>query len=115
MYVASFPGRYTLGGNDRWKNVGEDRMPVLSPHALAIDLAVFAVLVTVLGALAWLLGARLRGQRVLVRCSWGHQFTTKWIPFGSFNAIRLGMVRFQYCPVGEHWAFITPVRGGGRA
>jgi len=25
------------------------------------------------------------------------------------GAVRLGLVRFQYCPVGDHWALVTPV------
>jgi hypothetical protein len=47
--------------------------------------------------------------RVAVRCRDGHVFTTVWIPLASFKAIRLGPLRFQYCPVGEHWTFVTPV------
>jgi hypothetical protein len=33
-----------------------------------------------------------------------------WVPGGSFKAIRLGFIRFQHCPVGNHWALVTPVR-----
>ena len=44
-----------------------------------------------------------------VRCSAGHLFTTIWIPLVSFKAIRLGWLRFQYCPVGHHWANVTPL------
>jgi hypothetical protein len=42
-----------------------------------------------------------------VRCSAGHLFTTIWIPLGSLKAVRLGSVRWQYCPVGHHWATVT--------
>jgi len=42
-----------------------------------------------------------------VRCSAGHFFTTIWIPFGSLKAVRLGWKRYQYCPVGHHWAAVT--------
>jgi hypothetical protein len=47
-----------------------------------------------------------------VRCRSGHLFTTIWVPFGSFKALRLGRFRFQRCPVGEHWGFVTRVADG---
>jgi hypothetical protein len=47
---------------------------------------------------------------VIVRCRDGHLFTTLWIPGASFKAIRLGLVRLQYCPVGRHLTFVVPVR-----
>jgi hypothetical protein len=51
------------------------------------------------------------GGEVVVRCLDGHLFTTIWIPGGSFKAIiRLGWRRFQWCPVGEHWTWVAPVR-----
>jgi len=46
---------------------------------------------------------------VIVRCRSGHLFTTLWIPFGSLKAVRLGPLRFQYCPVGRHWTLVTRV------
>lgn len=45
-----------------------------------------------------------------VRCRDGHLFTTFWLPGASVKAIRLGWWRFQWCPVGRHWALVTPVR-----
>ena len=45
----------------------------------------------------------------VVRCRDGHVFTTLWIPGASFKAVRLGWWRFQRCPVGHHWALVTPV------
>jgi hypothetical protein len=42
-----------------------------------------------------------------VRCSAGHLFTTIWVPLGSLKAVRLGWTRYQYCPVGHHWAAVT--------
>lgn len=33
-------------------------------------------------------------------------FTTIWIPWVSFKAIRLGSRRFQHCPVGHHWSVV---------
>jgi hypothetical protein len=42
-----------------------------------------------------------------VRCSAGHLFTTIWIPLGSLKAVRLGGTRYEYCPVGHHWATVT--------
>jgi len=57
---------------------------------------------------------RLRGYRVganvIVRCRDGHLFTTIWIPGVSLKAVRLGLWRFQRCPVGKHWSIVTPVR-----
>jgi hypothetical protein len=48
-------------------------------------------------------------QPVVVRCQGGHLFTTVWVPGASFKAFRLGAFRFQRCPVGDHWAFVTRV------
>jgi hypothetical protein len=47
------------------------------------------------------------GHDVIVRCRDGHLFMTTWIPMMSFKAIRLGLLRVQYCPVGDH---VTAVR-----
>jgi hypothetical protein len=52
------------------------------------------------------------GGNLVVRCHRGHLFTTLWIPSISFKALRLGWWRVQYCPVGGHWALVTPVREG---
>jgi hypothetical protein len=46
----------------------------------------------------------------IARCSKGHLFTTIWVPGASLKSIRLGMSRFQHCPVGHHWALVTPVK-----
>jgi hypothetical protein len=56
----------------------------------------------------WQRSHRLGGDLV-VRCRQGHLFTTIWIPAVSLKALRLGFWRFQYCPVGRHWTFVTPV------
>ena len=50
------------------------------------------------------------GGRMIVRCRSGHLFTTIWVPSASVKALRLGWVRFQWCPVGHHWSLVTPVR-----
>lgn len=47
---------------------------------------------------------------VIVRCRDGHLFMTIWIPFVSLKAIRLGWMRFQRCPVGNHWTLVVPVK-----
>jgi hypothetical protein len=47
-----------------------------------------------------------------VRCSAGHLFTTIWAPGASFKAVRLGGERWQHCPVGHHWAMVTPLDEG---
>jgi len=41
-----------------------------------------------------------------VKCKEGHLFTTIWMPFGSFKAVRLANYRYQYCPVGHHWTSV---------
>ena len=50
----------------------------------------------------------LMGADTVVRCRNGHLFTTIWIPGVSVKAVRLGWWRFQRCPVGPHWSFVTP-------
>ncbi|HBW21334.1 MAG: hypothetical protein ACLPN6_18445 [Streptosporangiaceae bacterium] len=74
-----------------------------------VTLAVVAALIIASALMARRKGYGLGGD-VVVRCRAGHLFTTVWIPLASFKAIRLGWVRFQYCPVGRHWTFVVPVR-----
>ncbi|HXQ63092.1 MAG TPA: hypothetical protein VN796_12220 [Acidimicrobiales bacterium] len=74
-----------------------------------------AVLVLVLvSVVALTVALRRRGYSVggetVVRCRGGHLFTTIWIPGGSLKSIRLGWMRFQHCPVGDHWTLVSPVR-----
>lgn len=82
----------------------------MSPSATAALVIVIVLLVLVAGTLL----ARRRGYKVpgeiVVRCMQGHYYTSVWIPGGSFKAIRLGFVRFQHCPVGDHWTFVIPVK-----
>jgi len=49
------------------------------------------------------------GGDTIVRCRSGHIFTTIWIPGASLKSVRLGMTRFQFCPVGRHWTTVAPV------
>ncbi len=60
-------------------------------------------------AAMWLRGYALPGN-VVVRCRDGHLFTTIWIPGGSLKALRFGLWRVQYCPVGRHWSIVALVR-----
>ena len=69
---------------------------------------VAAASVTAASVLARRLG-RPAGANVVVRCSQGHLFTTIWLPGASLKAVRLGRRRLQRCPVGHHWALVTPV------
>jgi hypothetical protein len=73
-----------------------------------------AVLLTLAVLVVRRAGVGARGDRreVVVRCRDGHVFRTVWIPGVSVKAIRLGGVRFQYCPVGRHRTFVTPVPPG---
>ena len=50
------------------------------------------------------------GFKTVVRCRDEHLFTTIWIPGVSLKAIRLGAVRLQYCPVGQHFTSVRPVK-----
>ncbi|MFF4356062.1 hypothetical protein [Streptomyces sp. NPDC001604] len=36
--------------------------------------------------------------RVVVQCTAGHLFSTEWVDFVSFKAVRLGRKRYQRCP-----------------
>ena len=80
--------------------------------ALVIALGVaFVVVVAVTGSAA----GRRRGYsgmggETIVRCSRGHLFTTLWVPGVSLKSVRLGLTRFQHCPVGRHWTLVTPVK-----
>lgn len=80
-----------------------------------VVIIVFLALVAIYVVLANLI-ARNRGYSIpgktVVRCSKGHLFTTTWIMGGSLKALRLGpRTRYQYCPVGHHWAIVHPVKG----
>ncbi|MBV8430350.1 MAG: hypothetical protein JO244_04265 [Solirubrobacterales bacterium] len=59
-------------------------------------------------AATWARSRRLGGDLV-VRCRQGHLFTTIWVPGVSVKSLRLGWWRYQHCPVGRHWAIVTPV------
>jgi len=78
-----------------------------------MPLAGLIPLVLVAAALIWVLVASVRAGRgagqVIVRCRAGHLFTTTWMPLMSFKAIRLGPLRYQYCPVGQHFSLVMQV------
>ncbi len=85
--------------------------------------AVAGVAIVLVALVAVVAGARALGRRttfvvadyqlngrIVVRCRDGHLFTTIWVPGVSLKAVRLGTVRFQRCPVGNHVTFVAPVR-----
>jgi hypothetical protein len=78
-----------------------------------VQILIYALAVVILAVVAVKAGrmSRLQGYRfgrdVIVRCREGHLFMTTWIPMMSFKAIRVGLVRIQLCPVGNH---VTAVR-----
>ncbi len=82
---------------------------------IVIVVVVLLVAVAVVGV--WLPATILRRRNittrgtsdVVVRCSKGHLFTTMWIAGASFKSVRLGLKRYQHCPVGHHWSLVTPV------
>ena len=76
--------------------------------------AVLVVVVTVVALVIFTLVQRQRGYSGLggdtvVRCRAGHVFTTIWLPGASLKSVRLGMSRFQHCPVGHHWTTVVPL------
>jgi hypothetical protein len=101
-----------------WTNAHNGAVSPQSEAALAVAIALVVVAVA-----AYAFGRGSRGPRIgrrigqfgemVVRCRSGHLFTTVWVPGASFKAIRLGVVRFQHCPVGEHWTLVTPVNRDG--
>ena len=78
--------------------------------ALALVPLVIVVALLIVSLVMFRRGGYPAGGTVVVRCNQGHLFTTIWIPLASFKAIRLGWVRLQRCPVGDHLAFVVPVR-----
>jgi hypothetical protein len=81
-------------------------------HGMKIGAIILAAIVAVLAAgtlVVRRMGYKVGGETI-VRCRTGHLFTTIWVPGASLKAVRLGMTRWQRCPVGEHWTFVTPVR-----
>ncbi|HEU5426522.1 MAG TPA: hypothetical protein VFU74_06605 [Actinocrinis sp.] len=83
---------------------GKDR-----PAARAGAAGLILVLLAAGTFAARLMGYKL-GRETIVRCRDGHLFTTIWIPGASIKAVRLGMRRWQRCPVGKHWTLVSPVR-----
>jgi hypothetical protein len=85
-------------------------LPGSTAQQWIILIALLLIFGIILGRI-WVLSRRRgAGPRVVVQCQAGHLFTTTWIPFMSIKAIRLGLVRFQFCPVGRHWSLVTIVR-----
>src|ERR1700722_335114 len=50
------------------------------------------------------------GRDAFVRCRQGHLFTPTWTPGGSLTAVRLGLWRIQWCPVGRHVDLVRLVK-----
>jgi hypothetical protein len=80
----------------------------MTPQALA-PLVVVVVLLVGGTLVARRLGYKMGGA-VVVRCLNGHLFTTIWVPGASLKAVRLGWVRLQRCPVGNHLSLVIPVK-----
>jgi hypothetical protein len=72
------------------------------------------ILITVGVAAGGILIARSLGYKLgvntVVRCRQGHLFTTIWIPGVKLKEVDLVVARIQYCPVGNHWSLVVPVR-----
>jgi hypothetical protein len=75
----------------------------------ALALVILAGVAVRFGQMSQLRGYRF-GRDVIVRCRDGHLFMTTWIPMVSVKAIRFGLVRFQYCPVGDHTTAVRLMR-----
>jgi hypothetical protein len=84
----------------------EPNQAQLAIYTVAV-IVIFAILVGTVAARSrrQLSGYRF-GADVVVRCRDGHLFTTTWIPGVSIKSIRLGLVRYQYCPVGQHMTLV---------
>jgi len=78
-----------------------------APLEIALPVIAAVILVRVVASVRR--GRPALAGKVIVRCGRGHVFATTWSPLGSFTSIRLGTARFQYCPVGHHWAIVRPV------
>lgn len=98
--IAIMHGATVEGGDER---LGRRRR---RRRAVAVALALTAVEAVVVGRRR---GSLLRAETI-VRCRSGHLFTTLWVPGASLKAVRLGWWRYQRCPVGPHWALVTPAR-----
>jgi hypothetical protein len=94
------PGSFMFGG----KQGGSKGQPKGRRRAGIIAAALAADAVPV-----WVRTHRIAGK-FIVRCQQGHLFETIWIPGASVKALRFGWWRFQRCPVGNHWSFVTPVK-----
>ncbi len=90
-------------------------MAGLSPREQVLFILVAAGMIIVAAIAARRLGRRAHsggyrmGSNVLVRCRDGHLFRTTWVPYATVTAVRLGRMRYQFCPVGRHWSLVTPV------
>lgn len=80
--------------------------PVTILLVVVAVIAVTLVLVTVAARRSGYSGV---GGNTIVRCGKGHLFTTIWTPGVSFKAVRLGLTRYQWCPVGKHFSLVRPV------
>ena len=92
----------------------KDLAAASSTSTAGIVIAVAVVAAIVASLVAFTVRARRQGYSgmggdTIVRCREGHLFTTLWVPGASFKAVRLGMKRYQHCPVGDHWTLVEPV------
>ncbi len=74
-------------------------------HGLLFGVGVAALVLIALAA-ATRAGS---GYEQIVRCRAGHLFTSTMVPGASLKAVRLGVARFQWCPVGRHWTLVRRV------
>jgi len=83
-------------------------------HApLEIALPIIAVVIIAKVVISLTRGRAAIVGNITVQCGRGHVFTTTASRLGSFLSLRLGSARFQYCPVGHHWAIVRPVSNSG--
>ncbi len=76
-------------------------------YGLVLGLVLGLVVLIAVVAVLLVAGAR-SGDRFerIARCRSGHLFTSTVVPGASLKAVRLGRVRFQRCPVGNHWTLV---------
>ena len=84
-----------------------------STRDVILALLVVIAVATLVVVLAQWLGRQMSTDtrfQVLARCLDGHVFETTFLPIFLLPVPRVGLVQFRFCPVGQHWTFVVPVR-----
>lgn len=96
----------TTSGNRRYRRWNRLMGRQFSKEVLTITASLLALETIVVASRR---GSLIK-PKTIVECRHGHRFTSLWVPGVSFKAIHFLWWRFQYCPVGEHFSLVTPVK-----